>query len=151
MTYENQSICGGEEIVSSFAHYFSNVYVTSDTFSTDSFTFPSALTSDLNLFSVILNLTDVLNELDTITYKSNPGPDMIPSIFFSNCKFVLTIPLLYLYNLSLSTGTFPTVWKTSFVTPISKGGDISSVTNYCPISLLSIIPKIFESIISKKK
>lgn len=150
MTYENQSICGGEEIVSSFAHYFSNVYVTSDTFTTDSFTFPSALTSDLNLFSVVLNITDVLNELDTITYKSNPGPDMIPSIFFSNCKFVLTIPLLYLYNLSLSTGTFPTVWKTSFVTPISKGGDISSVTNYRPISLLSIIPKIFESIISKK-
>lgn len=30
MTYENQSICGGEEIVRSFAHYFANVYVSSD-------------------------------------------------------------------------------------------------------------------------
>jgi len=152
ITYENQSICGGEQIVRSFAHYFANVYVSSDTFSTipDSSTYSPALTSDLNLFSVVLNITDVLNELDTITFKSNPGPDMIPSIFFSNFKFVLTIPLLYLYNLSLSTGTFPTVWKTSFITPISKGGDISSVTNYRPICLLSIIPKIFESIISKK-
>ncbi|KAF0762247.1 LINE-1 reverse transcriptase [Aphis craccivora] len=34
------------------------------------------------------------------------------SIFFSNCKFLLTIPLLYLYYLSLSTSTFPAVWKT---------------------------------------
>lgn len=152
MSYENQSISGGEEIVRSFAHYFSNVYVKSDTFTTtpDPSTFSPALTSDFNLFSVVLNTTDVLNELDTITYKSNPGPDMLPSIFFSNCKFVLTIPLLHLFNLSLSSGTFPTLWKTSFITPISKGGVRSNVTNYRPISLLSIIPKTFESIISKK-
>jgi len=39
-----------------------------------------------------------------ITHKSNPGPDMVPSIFFINCKFVLTVPLLHLFNLSLSTG-----------------------------------------------
>jgi len=88
MSYENQSIYGGEEIVHSFAHYFSNVYVSSDTFTTipDSSKFSSALTSDLNLFSVVLNISDVLNEFDTITYKSNPGPDMITSIFFSNCS-----------------------------------------------------------------
>jgi len=85
MSYLNQSINGGEEIVRSFAHYFSNVYVNSDTFSTtpEPSTFPPALTSDLNLFSLILNVvTDVFNELETITYKSNPGPDLIPSLFF---------------------------------------------------------------------
>lgn len=85
-------ISGGQEIVRSFTHYISNVYVNSNTFTTtpDPSSFPPALTSDLNLFSVVLNISDILNELDTITYKSNPGPDMIASIFFSNCKFVLT-------------------------------------------------------------
>jgi len=59
-------------------------------------------------------------------------------LFFLNLKFVLTIPLLYLFNLSLSTGTFPSVWKKSFIMPIFKGGDVASVTNYSPICLLSI-------------
>lgn len=59
------------------------------------------------------------------TYKSSPG--MIPNIFFFNCKFVITMMLLYLFNLSLSSGSFPTLWKSSFTTLISKGGDVTSI------------------------
>ena len=49
MTYENQSICGGEEIIRNFAHYFANVYVSSDTFTTIpvSSTYSPALTLTL--------------------------------------------------------------------------------------------------------
>lgn len=70
--------------------------------------------SQLNLCTLILNATDVLNEIDLLTHhKSNPGPDTIPSIFFINCKFVLSVPLLYLFNLSVSTGLFPNLWELS--------------------------------------
>jgi len=67
---------------------------------------------------------------------------MIPSIFFINFKFILTVPLLHLFNLSLSTSLFPTLWKSSYNMPISKSCDVTSISNYRPICILSIIPKI---------
>lgn len=78
---------------------------------------------EVNLNSYTLSITDVLNKLENITNKTSPGPDMISSYFFINCKFVLAVPLLLLYNLSLSSGCFSSNWKISFVKPIKKGRD----------------------------
>jgi len=55
---------------------------------------------EVNLNSCILSITEVLDKLGKITNKTNPGPDMISSCFFINCKYVLAVPLLHLYNLS---------------------------------------------------
>jgi len=66
------------------------------------------------------------------------------------CKFILWIPLLLLFNQSLATGVFPEKWKISYVSPVFKSGDISQVNNYHPISITSIIPKVFEGIVYKK-
>jgi len=76
---------------------------------------------------------------------------MISNCFFIECKFVLAIPLLLLFNLSLSSGYFSSDWKISHVTPIKKGNDLSNIFNYWPITLISIIPKIFESLLVSKK
>ncbi|XP_022181862.1 uncharacterized protein LOC111041765 [Myzus persicae] len=86
--------------------------------------------------------------LSALNVRSGTGPDGITSSFLKACKSALIKPLFYLYNLSLSTGIFPDIWKKSFVTPIS--GDKSDVRNYRPISKLSVIPKLFEAIITKK-
>ena len=55
-----------------------------------------------------------------------------------------------LFNLSLSTGTVPTAWKLSNVTPVYKAGDLSLTTNYRPISLLSLPSKLLERIVHMK-
>lgn len=107
------------------------------------------LRPQLNLSSSVLNAIEVLNEFGIITHKSCPDPDMIPSILFINCKFVLTVLLLYLFNPSLSTVVFPTLWKLSHVTPNSISIDLISTPNYQSICLLSTIPKMSESIVSK--
>ena len=50
-------------------------------------------------------------------------------------------------NRSLSLGQVPVDWKLSNITPVPKGGDPKLVSNYCPISLLSLPSKILEHII----
>ena len=52
--------------------------------------------------------------------------------------------LTKLFNKSVSSGRFPSTWKLSAVVPIPKGGEGSCVTNYRPMSLLSIVSKLLE-------
>ena len=55
--------------------------------------------------------------------------------------------LAVLFNLSFTCGSFPTILKTSKVTPIYKKDSKLKCSNYRPISLLSNIEKILERIV----
>lgn len=60
---------------------------------------------------------------------------------------VLSFSLAELFNLSLTTGKTPSSWKCARVTPIHKGGDLTDINNYRPISIINTIAKIFEKLI----
>ena len=64
-----------------------------------------------------------------------------------NTATAIASSLTKLFNRSLSLGQFPTDWKLSNITPVPKGGDPKLVSNYRPISLLSLPSKILECII----
>ena len=49
-----------------------------------------------------------------------------------------------LFNLSFTTGAFPTLLITAKLIPIHKKDSKLNFTNYCPISLLSNLDKILE-------
>ena len=59
---------------------------------------------------------------------------------------ILIPQLVYLFNLSFSTGIFPEVWKQATVIPLFKSGDRAKVENYRPISLLPLPGKLIEKI-----
>ncbi|KAF0764686.1 putative RNA-directed DNA polymerase, partial [Aphis craccivora] len=66
-------------------------------------------------------------------------------------KALQVIDLIGIVNLFLSSGTFPDIWKTSFIRPIPKpSSDFSNISNCRPISLLFVIPKVFESLSANK-
>ena len=52
-----------------------------------------------------------------------------------------------MFNLSLETTIFPADWKRALVVPIPKTGDLTSVQNYRPISLLPLPGKILEKLV----
>jgi hypothetical protein len=54
------------------------------------------------------------------------------------------------FNLSISTGEFPTDLKKAVVIPVFKKGDPKKLENYRPISLLSTFSKLFEKLVKKR-
>ena len=45
-------------------------------------------------------------------------------------------------------GSFHACWRQTTVTPIPKGSSSSSVANYRPISITSVLSKVFERLVS---
>ena len=53
-------------------------------------------------------------------------------------------PLNLIFKSCSETGQFPSDWKKANVAPVFKKGDKQLLKNYCPISLLPILGKIFK-------
>ena len=70
--------------------------------------------------------------------------DEIPAIIIKENKLLLSKPLEYIVNLSLTQGIFPNQLKIANIIPIFKSGDMEQVGNYRPVSLLTTFSKIFE-------
>jgi len=60
---------------------------------------------------------------------------------------VILGPLTEIINCSLSTNIFPTAWKLEEVIPLLKEGDYKVASNNRPLSLLSVVSKVYEKIV----
>ena len=94
-----------------------------------------------NLQIIIEEIHTILKYLDKNKYS---GPDEIPPIVLSQCAKSLAPSLYALKNKSLEWGHFPENWRNANMCPIYKSGDISDITNYRTISLLSVSSKEAE-------
>lgn len=92
-------------------------------------------------YSCNIMLSDIYNDFNCIKSTTCSGPGSILNIFFTNCKFVLSIPLLYLFNIPLISSIFPDNKKIYYILPVFKGNDITVVANYRPIFIISIYLK----------
>ena len=63
----------------------------------------------------------------------------------------LSYILAELFNECLKESCFPNCWKVSLVVPIFKNvGERSTAKNYHPVSLLSVISKVFEKLVNNR-
>ena len=92
-------------------------------------------------------VSEVLNSLKSRKYG---GINQIPAFIYKLLEPLILYPLTYIINQSIRTCSFPNVWKKALVIPIHKGGDTTRPSNYRPISLLPILSKVFEIIISQR-
>ena len=72
-------------------------------------------------------------------------PDCIPIVVLKNCEPEHSYVLAELFNICLKESCFPNYWKVSLVVSVFKNvGERSTVKIYCPVSLLSVVTKVFE-------
>ena len=78
------------------------------------------------------------------------GFDGIACCFIKAALPVVAESLCDIFNISLSTGTFPVDWKVARITPIYKDGPKEDRSNYRPISVLLAVSRLFEKLVCYK-
>lgn len=88
--------------------------------------------------------------IQSLKCKNSHGYDEISSrILKASTPYILS-PLTLIFNKILSSGVFPERLKYSEVIPLHKKGDVTNLSNYRPVSLLTSFSKIIEKIIYKR-
>lgn len=132
------------EIAEVFNDYFINIIDTPDHFQYS----PEPVTRLLHPF--VLDQCDteeVRHAISSLNPKSANGPDGISAKLIQKYKAELSGPLSYFINECFSSGQYPEVLKIGSVVPIHKSGSKEVCTNYRPITKLSTVDKVFESIL----
>ena len=95
---------------------------------------------------VIMNL-----DLSKASEKKASRPDFIPVVFLKNCEPELFYILAELFNKCLKECCFPDCWKVSSVVLVFKNvGETYTAKTYRPVSLLSVVNKVFERLVNNR-
>ena len=111
--------------------------------------FPSRTNLKLQNISVTPKMVQkVITNLDL---SNSSSLDCIPVVVLKNCEPELSYILAELFNMCLKESCFPDCWKVSSVVPVFKNvGERSTAKNYRPVSLLSVVSKVFEKLVNNR-
>ncbi len=88
-------------------------------------------------------------ELSTLGTSKSPEPDQLHSKMLKCLVTFLVEPLAGLFNNPLATVVEPSDWNAAVICPIFKKGDLEDVVRCRPVSLPSVLCKVFERILKR--
>ena len=103
-----------------------------------------------SLFLYPITQSEIENEIDALNPSKVVGPYSIPVHILKILKYLMLTPLEILYNLSISTGTVPDRFKIARVLAVYKKESHMNLSNYRPISSLSVFNRILERLIYRR-
>ena len=87
---------------------------------------------------------EILIELKSLNINKPTTFNNIPAKILVDAKFIWSPYITKIYNDSKNESKFPGSLKMAGISPVHKKDDLSSKTNYRPVSILPSISKIFE-------
>ena len=93
---------------------------------------------------------EITKEINNMDCKKSPGYDEISVKFLQVAKNLIAKPLMLIFNKAITTGQYPDALKIAKVIPLFKKGESNLLSNYRPISLLSLLNKIFEKLLYRR-
>ena len=79
--------------------------------------------------------------------SKSPGPGEIHPRILKELAEEISYPLKLLFDKTMTAGKLPNKWKMAEVIPLFKKGCKSTPGNYRPVSLTSVVCKIFEGFV----
>ena len=111
--------------------------------------FPSR--TNLKLHNIFVTSKMVKKVIANLDLSKASGPDCIPVVVLKNCEPELSYILAELFNKCLKESCFSDCWKVSSVVPVFKNvGERSTAKNHRPVSLLSVVSKVFEKLVNNR-
>ena len=114
------------------------------------FTTPSSIfqpsDTQIQISDYDVSLSKITKVTSSLDVSKSTGPDRLPAALFRNCK-ALSKSIASLFKSIKHTSIFPSDWKVGMVKPLHKKDNKAKVENYRPITLLSIISKVYEKCI----
>ena len=151
LNINNKKITEPQELATSFNDFFSEIgQRLANNFPNDDISEYKKFLGNKAQQSMLLykiSEKEIKDIIRNLVNKNSSGHDDYTTKFIKLSTPLLIPALIKIFNLSIRTGVYPNNLKIAKVTPIFKKGDPSSVNNYRPISVLSIINKIFEKIL----
>ena len=96
---------------------------------------PTDKSFEINRLSSI-NVKNVILKINTSKATGHDSADIIAE------------SLTVIFNKSIETGIFPDDLKVACISPICKGESKTECSNYRPISVISVVAKVFEELVS---
>ncbi|CAF1131679.1 unnamed protein product [Brachionus calyciflorus] len=150
--FNNNSIDNKSEICNIFNSFFTSMSSTSKATFDESAAFINESFKNVeSTFEFSVTNGNEINELlSEISDTSGAGLCGIPIKCRKNCSNKFKPIIAYLFNFSIISGIIPNDWETAVVTLLYKNkGSTEDLSNYCGISVLPPIAKLFEKLLHK--
>ena len=88
--------------------------------------------------------------LSNLDPTKSTGHDLLPPKILKIASRELAYPLAYLYNRCIESCDWPLQWKKGDWVPVFKKDNKQDIKNYRPVTVLTVIGKVFEQLLSKQ-
>lgn len=145
-----QTITDPLQICSTFNEYFCNIgndLASNIASNRDIHRFNTLPTAPSSIFLRPATINEIVLLINDLDVNKSGGPDKIPTKFVK-VHYEFFAQLLHrVFNEIIQTGQYPSCLKLARVIPVFKSGDPRELSNYRPISTLSVIDKVLEKLL----